>query len=638
MPQRASTSRRSAVPKNAVDSDKVVASLLADGLAPGRRRPRTPTSSSSTRARSSKRRVRSRSTSRSRSPTRSAPTRSSSSPAAWPSATATSSRRRCPKPTPSSASRARARLADVVLKRKPTGVRDLLELPRPAPSAPWAYVKIAEGCDRACAFCAIPSFRGHATITDARSRSRPRRARSSSKASSELVLVAQDLAWYGRDTGEPGALVPLLRRLDALAAAGLARIRLLYLYPSEVTDPLRRDDVRARRRSSRTSTSRCSTRRRRLLRRMKRWGSGDRFLTMIEQDPRRANPARRSARRSSSAFPGETEADHEQLLAFLDAARLDWAGFFPFSEEDGHRRGRCSTARSTTTLMRERLARVQRGPGPDHRGGTRRAGRRDGRGARRRRGDDGALVGRTYREAPEIDGIVRIVGRRRTTRARPCACASPASTAPTSRRAVTGGHDGRSAIAGGSGRARSPTPANLVTMLRLLVAVPTLLLIRDRGASWSRSRCGSRSPRPTASTAGSLAATARRARARSSIRSTDKLIVIGGLAVLADRGVVPVVAGASSSRSARSASRCTARSRAGAASCCPRSGSGKYKAFSQYCAVGFVLLPITADWQTFQHVVLYCCGRAHGRVRASRSSATAGSTGSAKTPEARPTS
>ena len=47
-------------------------------------------------------------------------------------------------------------ISEVVLKRKPVGVRDLLELPRPAPSAPWAYVKVAEGCDRACAFRAIP--------------------------------------------------------------------------------------------------------------------------------------------------------------------------------------------------------------------------------------------------------------------------------------------------------------------------------------------------------------------------------------------------------------------------------------------------------------------------------------------------
>ena len=54
----------------------------------------------------------------------------------------------------------------------------------------------------------------------------------------EIVLVAQDLAWYGRDTGAPGSLEPLLRRLDVLRADGLERLRLLYLYPSEVHDPL----------------------------------------------------------------------------------------------------------------------------------------------------------------------------------------------------------------------------------------------------------------------------------------------------------------------------------------------------------------------------------------------------------------
>ena len=94
-------------------------------------------------------------------------------------------------------------LVDVVLRgRKPTGVRDLLELPRTAPSAPWAYVKVAEGCDRACAFCAIPSFRGaqrsrapesiEAEVTDL-----------VRAGAAEIVLVAQDLAWYGRDIGEP---------------------------------------------------------------------------------------------------------------------------------------------------------------------------------------------------------------------------------------------------------------------------------------------------------------------------------------------------------------------------------------------------------------------------------------------------
>src|SRR6185436_19765371 len=97
----------------------------------------------------------------------------------------------------------------------------------------------------------------------------------------ELVLVAQDLAWYGRDIGEPGSLAPLLHRLDALAPLGLARIRLLYLYPSEVKDPLVSTmlelptvvpyfDLSLQHASAP------------LMRRMKRWGSGDRFLTAID--------------------------------------------------------------------------------------------------------------------------------------------------------------------------------------------------------------------------------------------------------------------------------------------------------------------------------------------------------------------
>src|SRR6202795_5366376 len=129
-------------------------------------------------------------------------------------------------------------MSSVVMRgRKPAGVRDLLELPRPAPSAPWAYVKVAEGCDRACAFCAIPSFRG-------KQRSRAPEAIEAEvrglveQGVAEIVLVAQDLAWYGRDAGEPGSLAPLLRRLDPLRAEGLTRVRLLYLYPSEVKDPL----------------------------------------------------------------------------------------------------------------------------------------------------------------------------------------------------------------------------------------------------------------------------------------------------------------------------------------------------------------------------------------------------------------
>ena len=297
-------------------------------------------------------------------------------------------------------------LADVVLRgRKPSGVRDLLDLPRPAPRAPWAYVKVAEGCDRACAFCAIPSFRGaqrsrapESIVTEAAALVRG--------GVGEIVLVAQDLAWYGRDTGAPGALAPLLRDLDALAAEGLQRVRLLYLYPSEVKDPLVATmlelptvvpyfDLSLQHASAP------------LLRRMKRWGSGERFLETIGAI-RAAEPT--AAFRSSFivGFPGETEDDHDQLLSFLAAASLDWAGFFPFSPEDGtaavdldgevdaplrdERLRECGDVQEPITqAARDALVGETVVVLIDE-------------------VDGDELVGRTHREAPEIDGVVRVVG------------------------------------------------------------------------------------------------------------------------------------------------------------------------------------------------------------------------------------
>ena len=122
---------------------------------------------------------------------------------------------------------------------------DLLELPRPAARAPWAYVKVAEGCDRICGFCAIPSFRGK------------QRSRSAEEVLAEvdallapvdgapplreIVLVAQDLASYGRDRSGPGRRTRIANGVAPIAAltravsARVERTRLLYLYPSGLT-------------------------------------------------------------------------------------------------------------------------------------------------------------------------------------------------------------------------------------------------------------------------------------------------------------------------------------------------------------------------------------------------------------------
>lgn len=299
-------------------------------------------------------------------------------------------------------------LAEVVLRgRKPTGVRDLADLARPAPAAPWAYVKVAEGCDRACAFCAIPSFRGaQRSRTPASIEAEVRELVAGGAV--EIVLVAQDLASYGRDVGERGALAPLLRRLDRISTDGLARVRLLYLYPCEVRDPLvstmlELDTVVPYFDLSLQHVSA------RLLRRMKRWGNGERFVKMIE-GIRTARPDATFRSSFIVGFPGETEQDHDELAAFLATIGLDWAGFFAFSREDG-------TAAADLdgmigeSLVAERLrecTEIQDAVTRDARDEL--VGRSVAVLIDSVEPATGVAVGRTYREAPEIDGVVRLHG------------------------------------------------------------------------------------------------------------------------------------------------------------------------------------------------------------------------------------
>jgi CDP-diacylglycerol--glycerol-3-phosphate 3-phosphatidyltransferase len=147
------------------------------------------------------------------------------------------------------------------------------------------------------------------------------------------------------------------------------------------------------------------------------------------------------------------------------------------------------------------------------------------------------------------------------------------------------------------------TPANLVTILRIIVAVPTLMLIRDEGSSWATVGLWF-AITATDSVDGWLARRDGATRSGAFLDPVaDKLIVLGGLAVLADRGVFawwPVVLIA-----AREIGISAYRSIAGRRGyVLPAQRLGKYKAFTQYCAVGFVLLPWTADYHGFQLVVL----------------------------------
>jgi ribosomal protein S12 methylthiotransferase len=209
-----------------------------------------------------------------------------------------------------------------------------------------------------------------------------------------VVLVAQDLASYGRDLETGRAIIELI----GAVARRVARTRLLYLYPSELSDGLIQAMGDTGCPYFDLSLQHVS---RPHLRRMRRWGDGERFSERIRKI-RAAYPD--AAFRSSFivGYPGETEDDHDQLLHFLEEADLDWAGFFPFSPEEGTYAAGLGDA-VPSDLMQERLAEC--GELQDRIT----AGRRRGLvGQRTRVLIDERGVARSHREAPEIDGIVTV--------------------------------------------------------------------------------------------------------------------------------------------------------------------------------------------------------------------------------------
>jgi len=282
----------------------------------------------------------------------------------------------------------------VTLGRKgggPAPSLDLLNLPRPRSSRPWAYVKVAEGCDRACGFCAIPSFRGKQrsrSITDIL-------AEVDALEAQEIVLVAQDLAAFGRDQGQgERAIVPLVEAV----AERVAWVRLLYLYPSDLTDRLIDAVLATGVPYFDLSLQHVSAP---LLRKMRRWGDGERFTERLRVI-RQREPAAAFRSNFIVGYPGETETDHDQLLAFVEEAQLDWCGFFAYSPEEGTY---ATTLEGVVPagLMHDRLAELRELE--DH---ITEAKRDELLGTTVRVLVDTPGDARSHREAPEIDGLIHV--------------------------------------------------------------------------------------------------------------------------------------------------------------------------------------------------------------------------------------
>jgi ribosomal protein S12 methylthiotransferase len=288
----------------------------------------------------------------------------------------------------------------VQLKRRPA--MDILHaVGRPATGLPYAYLKVAEGCNKPCTFCAIPLIRGKQ-----RSR-RPVEIREEllglvESGVREVVLVAQDLAAYGRDIDAPGGLSDLLTFLSDVG--DLKWLRLLYLHPREISDRLL---------ETMTSTVAVAPYfdlslqhvAQPLLRAMKRPGNTEKHLALVSRIRELNNDA---ALRSSFivGFPGETDDQVEELADFLNDARLDWAGFFPYSAEpgtpaaelDGHIPRELTMERLRyLTGLQEEITESRNG---------------EWLGAVGEvvvdQVEDGVPIARSYRHAPEIDGVVRL--------------------------------------------------------------------------------------------------------------------------------------------------------------------------------------------------------------------------------------
>jgi ribosomal protein S12 methylthiotransferase len=272
---------------------------------------------------------------------------------------------------------------------------------------PWAYLKIASGCDRVCSFCAIPSFRG-------RFRSRPldeilaEAAWLADNGARELVLVSENTTSWGKDLPGGRSRQPDLLR-EVAAIDRIERLRLMYLQPAELTRPLLEAMASEPKVASYFDLSLQHVSGP-VVARMARSGDHERFGTLIATI-RELDPSAVFRSNFILGFPGETDADVELLERFLEEHLLDWVGLFPFSREDGTP----SDAFPNQVPEAEAHARVAQVSELQERLADEAARRFVGRHlevtVQERVELDGAVLtlGRSYREAPDTDGDIQLV-------------------------------------------------------------------------------------------------------------------------------------------------------------------------------------------------------------------------------------
>jgi len=269
---------------------------------------------------------------------------------------------------------------------------------------PWsAYLKISEGCDHRCTFCTIPSFRGrHVSKPIERVLEEARwLAQNGAK---ELNLIAQDTTQYGYDLYRRCMLPALLRELAQVE--GIRWIRIHYAYPSRVSDAL-------------IETMACLPQvvpyldvplqhvNREILRAMRRPGNGATYLRMIER-LRRAMPEIALRTTFIVGFPGETEAQFQELLEFLQQAQLDRVGAFVYSRERGTPAAEMAH-QVPFRVKRERYDRLMRAQQTISLARNREWVGKEITVLIEGYSEEGNwAIGRSHRDAPDVDGLVYV--------------------------------------------------------------------------------------------------------------------------------------------------------------------------------------------------------------------------------------
>ena len=267
----------------------------------------------------------------------------------------------------------------------------------------WAYLKIAEGCDNRCAYCAIPDIRG-------RFRSRPMEnvlAEARALAESgvkELIVIAQDITRYGLDLTGEKQLAALCRELAKID--GVEWIRLHYLYPELIDDELI-DEIASEPKIVKYLDIPIQHIDDTILRRMNRRGTGEEIRALFKKLRERI-PGLVLRTSLIVGLPGETQAEFEELCEFLKEARIERVGVFPYSPEEGTPAAamtdRCDEdeAQRRAGLVMQLQERIMDDWSASRVGETLRVLCTGTEG--------GYMVGRSFADSPDIDGVVYFTG------------------------------------------------------------------------------------------------------------------------------------------------------------------------------------------------------------------------------------